>query len=308
MSGVSRGRGGPGVGGGGPGAGAGGGGATGAGARGGWRRRHRCGGGREQVGAAAATGAGAAGAGRGRGYGGGRGRRAGGRGRGGGAAGRGGGASRLRGQGPRIRGPGRRFGGVGWWGWGGLGWGDVSASHGLPRVVGGRGAGWVGGGLELLVQPAERIGCVLDAFAHGTRLPFRRLPVTRHGATPPLRVVARAERPSAKNLPIHDEPGAGSHASVVRRLWIRPPDAVRFRLFDCNTPNDRLVGRDRVATGPPHTVLRRHRGAAGDRGHRLRLAGGGPLEPAAGPLRAGAGPPLGHGGLRWPGSSGPTRP
>jgi diguanylate cyclase (GGDEF)-like protein len=35
-------------------------------------------------------------------------------------------------------------------------------------------------------------------------------------------------------------------------LWIRPPDAVRFRLFDCNTPNNRLVGRDRVATGPPH--------------------------------------------------------
>jgi hypothetical protein len=40
-------------------------------------------------------------------------------------------------------------------------------------------------------------------------------------------------------------------------LWIRPPDAVHFRLFDCNTPNDRLVGLDcflEHATSPEELV------------------------------------------------------
>jgi Diguanylate cyclase, GGDEF domain len=34
-------------------------------------------------------------------------------------------------------------------------------------------------------------------------------------------------------------------------LWIRPPDAVHFRLFDCNALNDRLVG---VACFPEHAT------------------------------------------------------
>jgi hypothetical protein len=66
-------------------------------------------------------------------------------------------------------------------------------------------------------------------------------------------------------------------------------------------------GDDRVAADPPHAVLRRHRGAAGDGGHHPRLARRRPLQRSPGPLRAGAQPPLGHARLRRPGRAGGRR-